>query len=162
VRTRRCFSAAPLSYGSGALREFLAGTLSWEHIVMKTLLAALAAALALTTAGASAQDYRRGRDHDWRDRDGYVITVRDHGRVMRFDESDRIFYRLLESPFGFEPGYTYVYTDECRNDQCQVIIYSPHRRQSEGRLWAPPIGHPRWFGGGYDDDDRYYRGRYRD
>ena len=121
---------------------------------MKKLLAAVAAALALAAAGAaSAQDYRdwRGRDRDgWRG--GDVITIRDHGRVYTFDENDRIFYRLLESPFGMRPGNVYVYTDECRGDQCQVIIYSRHRRESLGRLWAPPIGHPRWFGDGRRGD----------
>jgi len=130
-----------------------------ERITMKKLFAAAAAALALATAGAaSAQDYGRWRDRDgWRGRD--VITIRDHGRVYHFDENDRIFYRLLESPFGMRPGNVYVYTDECRRDQCQVIIYSRHRRESLGRLWAPPIGHPRWFG----RDDYYGRdGRWRD
>lgn len=144
---------------------------------MKKLLAALAAAIALTATGAaSAQDYGRndrgewrgdrdGRDSrsgrgDWngRGRDGDVITIRDHGRVYAFDENDRMFYRLLESPFGMRPGNTYVYTDECRRDQCQVIIYSRARRDSAGRLWAPPIS--RWrndqrYDGRYDDDRRY-------
>jgi hypothetical protein len=122
---------------------------------MKKLLAALAAALALTTAGAaSAQDWR-GRDRDYRGgRGGDVITIRDHGRVYRFDEDDRVFYRLLESPFGMRPGNVYVYTDECRRDQCQVIIYSRDRRESLGRLWAPRVGNPRYFGD--DRDDRRY------
>jgi hypothetical protein len=124
---------------------------------MKKLLAALAAALALTAAGAaSAQDWR-DRDRDWRDRGrgGDVITIRDHGRVYTFDENDREFYRLLESPFGMRPGNVYVYTDECRRDQCQVMIYSRHRRESLGRLWAPPVGHPRYFGNDDRDDRRY-------
>jgi len=131
---------------------------------MKKLLAALAAAIALTAAGAaSAQDWR-GRD-DWRGgRGGDVIIIRDHGRVYTFDESDRVFYRLLESPFGMRPGNVYVYTDECRGDQCQVIIYSRYRRESLGRLWAPPIGHPRWFGNDNRYEGHYYRDRrdYRD
>lgn len=131
---------------------------------MKKLLAVIAAALTLATAGAaSAQDWRgRGRD-DWRGgRGGDVITIRDHGRVYTFDENDRIFYRLLESPFGMRPGNVYIYTDECRRDQCQVIIYSRYRREYLGRLWAPPIGHPRWFGQGWRDGDRYDDWRYRD
>lgn len=127
---------------------------------MKKLLAALAAVVTLAAAGAaSAQDYRHGRG-EWRARD--VITVRDHGRVYTFDENDRVFYRLLESPFGFQPGNTYVYTDECRRDQCQVIIYSRDRRASLGRLWAPPIGHPRWFGPHWRYDDRGRDGRWDD
>ncbi len=124
---------------------------------MKKLLAAVVAGLTLAAAGAaSAQDWR-GRDNGWRGRGGDVITIRDHGRVYTFDENDRIFYRLLESPFGMRPGNVYVYTDECRGDQCQVIIYSRHRRESLGRLWAPPIGHPRWFGDDRRYDDRYDR-----
>lgn len=124
---------------------------------MKSLLAAVVAALTLAAAGAaSAQDYRGGRDRDrggWRG--GDVITIRDHGRVYTFNENDRLFYRLLESPFGMRPGNVYVYTDECRRDQCQVIIYSPHRRESLGRLWAPPIRGWR-DNDGYDRrDDRY-------
>lgn len=118
---------------------------------MKKLFAVMVAALTLATAGAaSAQDWRgRGRD-GWR---GGVITIRDHGRVYRFDENDRVFYRLLESPFAMRPGNTYVYTDECRRDQCQVIIYSPQRREAQGRLWAPRVGDPRYFG----PDNRYRR-----
>ena len=135
---------------------------------MKKLLAAVVADLMLAGASAaSAQDFRYGRG-DWRGRD--VITIRDHGRVYTFDENDRIFYRLLESPFGMRPGNIYVYTDECRGDQCQVIIYSRYRRAAIGRLWAPPIGHPRWFGprwrydsrghdGWRDRDDHYRWGR---
>lgn len=123
---------------------------------MKKLLAAAVAALTLATAGAAAaQDYRYRGDRDrgnWRG--GDVITIRDHGRVMTFGENDRLFYRLLESPFGMRPGNVYVYTDECRRDQCQVIIYSRYRRQSLGRLWAPPIGRRGWGG-----DDRYDRDR---
>ncbi len=126
---------------------------------MKKLLAAVVAALTLTAASvAAAQDFRHGRD-GWRDRGHDVITIRDHGRVYTFDESDRIFYRLLESPFGMRPGHVYVYTDECRGDQCQVIIYSRYRRESLGRLWAPPIGHPRWFGPRWRDDDYRWRQR---
>lgn len=136
---------------------------------MRKLLAVMVAALTLAAAGAaSAQDWRgRGRD-DWRGgRGGDVITIRDHGRVYTFSENDRVFYRLLESPFGMRPGNVYVYTDECRRDQCQVIIYSRYRRESQGRLWAPRVGDPRWFGRGgrYDRyDDRYddRDGRYDD
>jgi hypothetical protein len=125
---------------------------------MKKLFAVMAAALTLALAGAaSAQDWRGRGGDNWRGgRGDDVITIRDHGRVYTFDENDRVFYRLLESPFGMRPGNVYVYTDECRRDQCQVIIYSRYRRESLGRLWAPPIGHPRWFGGDRrHDDDRY-------
>jgi hypothetical protein len=117
---------------------------------MKTLLAAMAAVLTLATAGTAAADQYDGR----RWRGGDVITIRDHGRVYTFDENDRMFYRLLESPYGMRPGNVYVYTDECRGDQCQVIIYSRYRRDYVGRLWAPPIGRRAWR----DDDWRYDRG----
>jgi hypothetical protein len=119
---------------------------------MKKLLAAIVAALTLTAAGAASAQGHRPWD-GWRGRD--VITVRDHGRVYTFNENDRIFYRLLESPFAFRPGNVYVYTDECRRDQCQVIIYARDRRQSLGRLWAPPMGHPRYFGPHWRYADRY-------
>jgi len=128
---------------------------------VKKFFAVMAAALTLATAGAAAaQDYRGGRD-DWRgDRRGRdVITIRDHGRVYTFDEGDRMFYRLLESPYGMRPGNVYVYTDECRRDQCQVIIYSRYRRESMGRLWAPPIGRARWDDDRRWDDDDRRRGR---
>jgi Ni/Co efflux regulator RcnB len=132
---------------------------------MKKLLATLVAVATLATAGAAAaQDYRRGRD-EWRGdrRGGDVITIRDHGRVYTFDENDRMFYRLLESPYGMRPGNVYVYTDECRRDQCQVIIYSRYRRESQGRLWAPPLHRARWDDRRWDDDrwddDHRRRGR---
>jgi len=139
---------------------------------MKKLVAALAAVFTLATAGvASAQDWR-GNDRDrgeWRgdrgDRDGRGgdwdrrggnrgdITVRDlRGRMHTFDRRDREFNTLVRSPFGFRPGLTYVYTDDCRRGECQVYIYERGSRRSIGHLWAPTLNNPRYFGyAGYNE-----------
>lgn len=156
---------------------------------MKTkLFAAALAAMTLlgVAAPASAQQYyddrrggydQRGRDDYGRRHDDYerrfdnVITVRDRGRVMFFDRDDRLFNRLLRSPFIFRPGLVYVYTDQCRRDgQCRVLVFNRYRRDPVGRLWAPPIR--RWrdreanwdrnwdWDRDWDDDNR--SGHYRD
>jgi hypothetical protein len=143
---------------------------------MKTkLFAAALAALTLATAGAaSAQDFGRGRGGeqgryergDWQNRG--AITVRKDGRVMTFDRRDRMFYRLLDRPFGFRPGMTYAYTDRCNRNGCVAFvfdgrhrrpvdrIFAPHLRDARGYAWRENGGFDRGYArfGAYDRDDR--------
>ncbi len=145
---------------------------------MKTkLFAAALAALTLATAGAaSAQDFRGGRDRDW-DRDGrgdgrgrQEITIRKDGRVMTFDRGDRMFYRLQDRPFRFEPGLTYSYTDRCNRNGCVAFVFTRHSRRPIDRIFAPHLqmrgyawrearDFDRNYGrfGRYDRDDRNWR-----
>lgn len=115
---------------------------------MKTkLFAAALAALTLATAGvASAQDYRRGdnewrgdRDRDWRGRQ--TITIRKDGRVMTFNRRDRMFYRLQERPFNFQPGLTYAYTDRCNRQGCIAFVFDNRHRRPIDRIFAPHLRH---------------------
>lgn len=137
------------------------------------LFAAALAALTLATAGAaSAQDYRRGDlggrpsyDRDWRQR--AEITIRKDGRSFDFDRGDRMFYRLLDRPFGFRPGMTYAYTDRCNRNGCVVFVFDNRYRRPVDRIFAPHLpmrgyawrearGWDRDYGrfGRYDRDDR--------
>jgi hypothetical protein len=75
--------------------------------------------------------------HDWY-RDN-VIVVHDNGREFRIDRRDRLYDRVTGSPFRFELGRTYDYTDHCRRDQCEVLVYGDHSHRPMGRLWAPHI-----------------------
>lgn len=144
---------------------------------MKTkLFAAALAALTLATAGAaSAQDFRHG-DRGW-DRDGrgdwrgrQEITIRKDGRVMTFDRGDRMFYRLQDRPYGFEPGLTYSYTDRCNRFGCVAFVFTRHSRRPIDRIFAPHLrmrgyawrearDFDRNYGryGDYDRDDRNWR-----
>ena len=137
-----------------------------------TLFAAALAALTLATAGAaSAQDFRRG-DHgrDWDRRGHQEITIRKDGRVMTFDRGDRMFYRLQDRPFRFEPGLTYSYTDRCNRNGCVVFVFNNRSRRPIDRIFAPHLqmrGYAwreardfnRNYGrfGRYDRDDRHWR-----
>lgn len=170
---------------------------------MKTkLFAGLVAALALAgmAAPASAQDYGRDRDgyrDGYRDSgydDGYRgdrddyrgdrhrrhsgITIRKDGRVFTVDRDDRLFYRLLDRPYGFLPGLTYAYTDRCNRWGCVAFVFDGYSRRPIDRIFAPHIQrrgyawrHSRGFDGEfhrfgrydrdergwYNDDDRLYR-----
>jgi hypothetical protein len=117
-----------------------------------------AALAAVTLAGAAlpaaAQEFRDHRGGytqdfrgDWRFRN--QITIRDHGRQVSVDRNDRLFYRLLDSPFRFRPGLTYTYTDRCDRGQCMVLV-SSLRGQPLDRLWAPRLGRL-LFQAGYDE-----------
>src|SRR5690349_1807906 len=111
---------------------------------MKTkFFAAALAALTLATAGAaSAQDYRRGdRDRGW-DRGfvpGMEITIRKDGRTMQFDRDDRMFYRLMERPYRFTPGFTYQYTDRCNRQGCVAFVFDGRHRRPVDRIFAPHL-----------------------
>lgn len=141
---------------------------------MKTkFFAAALAAMTLATAGAaSAQDFRRG-DRDWErgDRGDFrgrqEITIRKDGRVMTFDRGDRLFYRLQDRPFRFEPGLTYAYTDRCNRQGCVAFVFDNRHRRPIDRIFAPHLqvrgyawrearGFDRNYGsfGRYDRDDR--------
>lgn len=143
---------------------------------MKKLVAALAAVFTLATAGvASAQDWRGGDrdrgewrgdrddrggrgDRDW-DRDNRgrgEIVVRDlRGRIHTFDRRDREWDTIIRSPFGFRPGPTYVYTDECRRGECQIHVYERGSRRPVAAIWAPPLNSPRYFSYRAYEDDGY-------
>ncbi|MBS0384827.1 MAG: hypothetical protein JSS00_05710 [Proteobacteria bacterium] len=129
-----------------------------------------AAALAAGALPAAAQDFRgdayRGERYqqdfrgDWRLR--AQITVRQDGRQVSFDRGDRAFYRLMDSPFNFQPGLTYVYTDRCWRDNCVVLAFSPWSRGPAARMWAPRLGRFFFYAGGRDGrfdgrgDGRWY------
>lgn len=143
---------------------------------MKTkLFAAALAALTLATAGAaSAQSFDRDRygqqgryeRGDWRERG--QITVRKDGRVMTFDRRDRMFYRLVDRPFGFRPGLTYSYTDRCNRNGCVAFVFDGRHRRPIDRIFAPHLREARGYAwrqyrgfdgnyarfGRYDRDDR--------
>ncbi|MBI3439816.1 MAG: hypothetical protein HY054_14410 [Proteobacteria bacterium] len=130
----------------------------------KLFAAALAAVtLAVGALPAAAQDFRgdgyrrdgyqqdfRGDRNDWRMR--AQITVRQDGRLMSFDRRDRMFYRLMDRPFNFQPGMTYVYTNRCSRDACMVLAFAPYMRGPVDRMWVPRLG--RFFFAG-DRNDRY-------
>lgn len=141
---------------------------------MKTkFFAAALAVLTLATAGiASAQDYRggpdRGRDYRHEDFRGRLdITVRKDGRTFTFERGDRMFYRLLDRPFNFQPGMTYSYTDRCNRNGCIAFVFDGRHRRPIDRIFAPHLtqrgyawsqardfdrGYNRF--GDYDRDDR--------
>ena len=129
-----------------------------------------AALAAVTLAGAAmpaaAQDFRgdgyrgdynqdfRGNRGDLRDiRRMAQITIRQDGRQISFDRRDRMFYRLMDRPFNFQPGMTYVYTDRCSRDACMVLVFSPWSRRPIDRIWAPRPG--RFFFARGDRDGRW-------
>ena len=83
-------------------------------------------------------DYNQQFRGDWRMRN--QINVRQDGRLLSFDRSDRMFYRLMDRPFNFRPGLTYVYTDRCARDYCMVLAFSRFSRGPVDRAWAPRLG----------------------
>jgi hypothetical protein len=130
------------------------------------LFAAALAALTLATAGvASAQDYRRGdRDgrgnHERNDRDHWrgrgQITIRNDGRTFTFERDDRMFYRLRERPFNFQPGMTYSYTDRCNRRGCVVFVFDGRHRRPVDRIFAPHLPDRRFVWREARDFDRNY------
>lgn len=132
----------------------------------KLFAAALAAVTIMTAGVASAQDYRRGGDHDWRR--NAEITVRKDGRTFDFDRGDRMFYRLLDRPFHFRPGMTYSYTDRCNRNGCVVFVFDGRHRRPVDRIFAPhlPMRGYAWrqardFDGNYGRFGRYDRDDHR-
>lgn len=110
----------------------------------KFFAAALAAMTLATVGAASAQDFRRGdRDWDRGDRGDWrgrqEITIRKDGRVMSFDLGDRMFYRLQDRPFRFEPGLTYAYTDRCNRNGCVAFVFDNRSRRPIDRIFAPHL-----------------------
>lgn len=150
---------------------------------MKTKL--FAAALAALTLGAAAmpaaaQDYGRGdgayrysgyRDSGYRDDhrgdqrwQRAFITIRNNGREITVNRRDRLFYRLLDRPFGFRPGLTYAYTDRCNRYGCVVFVFDQYHRRPIDRIFAPHLPMPnyawrqtRGFDGAYRGFGRYDR-----
>ncbi len=128
------------------------------------LFTALLAAVSLAAAAlpASAQEFRGdGYRQDFRDFrsprtfDRAEIVVRQDGREVSFDRSDRMFYRLMDRPFNFQPGMTYVYTDRCWRNGCVVLAFAPFSRGPVMRTWAPRLSQFLFYAGGRD-------GRYND
>jgi hypothetical protein len=122
---------------------------------MKTkLFAAVVAALTLATvSAASAQDWRQrdGRGDDYRHR--AAITVQKDGRTLTFDRRDRMFYRLIDRPFGFRPGLTYRYTDRCNRNGCVAFVFDGRSRRPIDRIFAPHLRHANYAwreGAGFD------------
>jgi hypothetical protein len=148
---------------------------------MKTKL--IAAALAALTLGAfampaAAQDFGRqdsnyrgegyrgdrgddfrGGERNWRRAE---ITIRNNGREFSFGRDDRLFYRLLDRPFGFRPGLTYAYTDRCNRFGCVAFVFDDYHRRPIDRIFAPHLP-TRGYGWrqarGFDGEFRGY-GRY--
>lgn len=129
------------------------------------VIAALAAIMALGAAlpAAAHEGDRRG------DRDGYrdnfrraEITIRNDGRTFSVNRGDRMFYRLLDRPFGFRPGLTYAYTDRCNRAGCVVFVFDGWSRRPIDRIFAPHLPMPRYAwreNAGFDRNFRGY-GRY--
>jgi len=139
-----------------------------------------AAALAALTLGASlpaaAQDYgraggayrdssygdgeyRRGGDERWR---RAFITIRSNGREITVNRRDRLFYRLLDRPYGFRPGLIYAYTDRCNRFGCVAFVFDRYHRRPIDRIFAPhlPMRNYAWRQTrGFDNDYRGF-GRY--
>jgi hypothetical protein len=126
---------------------------------MKTkFFAAALAALTLATAGvASAQDLRRG-DNGWSNERSarWAITVRKDGRVMSFARGDRMFYRLIDRPFNFRPGFTYAYTDRCNRQGCIAFVFDGYHRRPIDRIFAPHLRDARYAWRDSGDFDRNY------
>lgn len=114
-----------------------------KGIVLAVLMALGAAAPAMAQSS-----------YDWRYRN--EIHIQDHGRDFTFDRRDRVFQRLLSSPFNFRPGLNFVYTDNCRRHECEVLAYNRYTRSPVARLWAPHI----WDVWG-DDRDHWGDDRHR-
>lgn len=124
------------------------------------LFAAALAALTLASVGAaSAQEWRGGgRGHDWR-RPAPEITVRTiNGRVINVQRGDRLFYRLMDRPYHFEPGFTYAYTDRCNRNGCVAFVFADGRRRPIDRIFAPHLPHRLYAWRAAGDFDRNYRG----
>lgn len=141
---------------------------------MKTkLFAGLFAALALTAMAtpASAQEWRSdrgrdgyhddGRDGDYRGDRGRgraAITIRDDGRVFQINRDDRLFYRLQDRPYRFQPGLTYSYTDRCNRHGCVVFVFDNHSRRPIDRIFAAHLPMRGYAWRQARDFDRNYNG----
>ncbi len=82
------------------------------------------------------RDFRGGRG-DWRGRGG--ITIRNNGRSFTVNRDDRMFYRLLDRPYGFQPGLTYAYSDRCNRWGCVVFVFDNYHRWPIDRIFAPHL-----------------------
>ena len=58
---------------------------------------------------------------------------------MSFDLGDRMFYRLQDRPFRFEPGLTYAYTDRCNRNGCVAFVFDNRSRRPIDRIFAPHL-----------------------
>lgn len=122
-------------------------------------------ALAGMAAPAAADDFRRGGHEDRRGDDNRwgghrrnVITIRDDGRSFSVNPGDRLFYRLLDRPFGFRPGLTYAYTDRCNRHGCVAFVFDGWSRRPIDRIFAPHLPMRAYQWREARDFDRSYRG----
>jgi len=115
----------------------------------KLLLAAAAAATALTALPASAQ-YFNYRPH--------TITVREHAREFTVDRGDRLYWELRAGPYHFKDGVTYTYTNRCWNggDECLVRVYDPYGDVPSSTTTAPPVGRVSYYANRFGADDFDY------
>jgi hypothetical protein len=104
-------------------------------------------------------DFRRGGDERWR---RAQITIRNNGREIRINRDDRLFYRLIDRPYGFRPGLTYAYTDRCNRYGCVAFVFDQYHRRPIDRIFAPHLPMPnyawrqaRGFNGAYRGFGRY-------
>lgn len=122
----------------------------------KPMLAAVTAAIALSTALPAAAQYRDNYRHGGRPTE--IVVRSDSGeRVVRV--RDHAYRTLMGNPYKFKPGRIYDYGD-CRRGLCEVLITDYFGRTRHDTLVAPP---PPWERRGrrdryddrYDRDDRY-------
>ena len=168
--------------------------------LMRTFLASLMNKMkidvqAISTPGASelerfdsVLDFLRARNtRDYALKEIYADAVLDYSPlkptwfVVSGRRGDRMFYRLMDRPFNFQPGMTYVYTDRCSRYACMVLVFAPYSRAPFDRMWAPRLdrfffagdrndrydgrGDGRWndrYNDGRFNGDRDYRGDWRD
>jgi hypothetical protein len=125
----------------------------------RSILAAFAALFALALAApASAQNYQR----NWQGQGGAIHVVTQRGQ-LNVQRGERLFQYLGARPYRFRPGHTYIYTDRCNRSGCLVVELAG--RRPVDRFFAPYIPRGVEFygrGGGWEADNRAFRGSDRD
>ncbi len=110
----------------------------------KHIAAAIVSVLAIggtlaVAAPAGAQDYRDGGgDYGRQSGRGFIVVRTEQGQFV-ISRRNPLFQRLLDSPFQFRPGFTYIYTDQCNRDGCMVIEQAPWARGPGQRFFAPYV-----------------------
>jgi hypothetical protein len=114
----------------------------------KHLLGAAAALFALSALPANAQ-YFGYRPH--------TITIRENGRELTVDRSDRLYWQLRAGPYHFKDGRVYTYTNNCSyGGECLVRVYDPYSPfMRYDNTTAPPVGRASYYNNPYDNDYDY-------